>query len=81
MEYLILILPIAISIGACVTSAVCFRKLHSKISSLEQALLAHASDPSGHGRMPMSINAPPIVAPTPQYNIPQGYGYQYYPTM
>jgi hypothetical protein len=74
MESLFLILPIAISIGACLTSVVCFRKLHSKISSLEQALLAHASDPSGHGRMPM-------IAPTAQYAMPQGYGYQYYPTV
>jgi hypothetical protein len=74
MESLILILPIVISIGSCVASVFCYRKLHSKISSLEQTLLAHASDPSGHGRMPM-------IAPTPQYAMPQGYGYQYYPSM
>ena len=74
MESLLLILPIAISIGTCVTSGFCFRNLNRKITTLEQALLNHASDPSGHGRMPMT-------APPPQYAMPQGYGYQYYPTM
>ena len=74
MESLLLILPIAISIGTCVTSGFCFRNLNRKITTLEQALLNHASDPSGHGRMPMPMIAPPMTAPPPQ-----GYGYQYYP--
>ena len=79
MESLLLILPIAVSIGTCVASGFCFRNLNRKITSLEQTLLAHASDPSGHGPMPMHMAAPPMTAPPPQYAIPQGYGYQYYP--
>lgn len=71
MNELVVLIPLAITIGHCIISACMFRKMSNRITSLEEKVKPLFYPPP-----------PPLVFPLPSqviphYNSPQGYGYVY----
>jgi hypothetical protein len=76
MEAVVVLIPIAISIGTCIMVSCLNKRTNNRILELEQALI----------NVSTKINTPPptyqpgiVPQYIPQPSAPPGYGYSYYP--
>jgi hypothetical protein len=70
MENLLLLIPLIVTVGHCAVSACMFRKLSSRIVSLEEKILVIS--------LPSYPPPPsPVLQQSSYYNAPPGYGQPY----
>ena len=74
MDNLLLLVPLAISVGHCVVSSCIMRRLQNRINFLEERVASVTLPTYPPPPPPPQANYP---QPTTYYSVPQGYGYPY----
>jgi hypothetical protein len=74
MEAVVVLIPIAISIGTCIMVSCLNQRTNNRILDIEQGLI----NLSTQINTPRQTYQPTPVSQYPQPSAPPGYGYQYY---
>lgn len=76
MESLIILFPIALTLGNCIMSSCIYQRLIHRIVSVEESLTTLVTQNISRQ---IYYAAPPHASAPPQPSAPPGYGYTHYP--